>query len=206
MLDGFFKLSDHGTDLRTEVTAGVTTFLTMAYIIFVNPSVLAVTGMDHGAVFVATCVSAALGTLIMGLYANYPVALAPGMGLNAYFSYGVVQGLGHPWEVALGAVFLSGVLFVILSVLPVRQAIVNAIPQSLKFAISAGIGLFLGIVALRNAGIVVPHPATMVALGDLTRPEAILACGGFALTVALASLRLTGRSSWRCWRRPRRGS
>ncbi|UEM07792.1 NCS2 family permease (plasmid) [Skermanella rosea] len=192
MLDGFFKLSDHGTDLRTEVTAGVTTFLTMAYIIFVNPSVLAVTGMDHGAVFVATCVSAALGTLIMGLYANYPVALAPGMGLNAYFSYGVVQGLGHPWEVALGAVFLSGVLFVILSVLPVRQAIVNAIPQSLKFAISAGIGLFLGIVALRNAGIVVPHPATMVALGDLTRPEAILACGGFALTVALASLRLTG--------------
>ena len=140
MLESYFKLSANKTDVRTEILAGVTTFLTMAYIIFVNPQILSAAGMDQGAVFVATCLAAMIGTLIMGLYANYPVALAPGMGLNAYFAFSVVQGLGLSWQVALGAVFLSGILFFILSVLPVREWIVNSIPRSLKTAISAGIG------------------------------------------------------------------
>ena len=141
MLSSYFKLRENGTTVRTEILAGITTFLTMAYITFVNPAILSDAGMDFGAVFVATCVAAAIGTLIMGLYANYPIALAPGMGLNAFFTYGVVQGMGHAWQVALGAVFLSGILFIILSVLPVREWIINAIPRGLKMAISAGIGL-----------------------------------------------------------------
>jgi AGZA family xanthine/uracil permease-like MFS transporter len=141
--------------------------------------------MDFGAAFVATCLAAATGSAIMGLHANYPVALAPGMGLNAYFSYGVVQGLGHSWQVALGAVFVSGVLFVALSVLPVRQWLIDSIPRTLKHAISAGIGLFLGIIALRNAGIVVAHPSTLLTLGDLSAPAPILALFGFALIVSL---------------------
>jgi len=157
MLDTVFKLRDHGTTVRTEILAGITTFLTIVYIVFVNPSILQAAGMDQGAVFVATCLAAALGTAIMGLYANYPIALAPGMGLNAYFTYGVVLGMGHSWQVALGAVFLSGILFVILSLLPVREWIVNSIPRSLKMAISAGIGLFLAIIGLKNAGIVLPR-------------------------------------------------
>jgi AGZA family xanthine/uracil permease-like MFS transporter len=141
--------------------------------------------MDFGAAFVATCLAAATGSAIMGLYANYPVALAPGMGLNAYFTYGVVQGLGHSWQVALGAVLVSGVLFVALSVLPVRQWLIDSIPRALKHGISAGIGLFLGIIALRNAGIVVAHPSTLLALGDLSTPAPTLALAGFALIVAL---------------------
>ncbi len=131
MLDSFFKLSDHGTTVQREIVAGCTTFLTMAYITFVNPAILSDTGMDFGAVFVATCVAAAFGTLVMGLYANYPIALAPGMGLNAFFTYGVVAGMGHSWQTALGAVFVSGVLFVVLSVLPVREWIINSIPRTL---------------------------------------------------------------------------
>ena len=192
MLSTYFRLSENNTTVRTEVVAGITTFLTMAYIIFVNPMILSDAGMDRGAVFVATCLAAALGTAIMGLYANYPVALAPGMGLNAYFTYGVVLGLGHSWQVALGAVFISGVLFLILSILPVREYIINSIPRTLKMAISAGIGLFLGIIALRNAGIVVDHPATLVTLGDLTAPAAMLAIGGFAVMVALDYRRVPG--------------
>ncbi|ACI98632.1 NCS2 family permease [Rhodospirillum centenum] len=192
MLESYFKLSTHGTSVRTEVLAGFTIFLTMAYIVFVNPQILATTGMDAGAVFVATCVAAAVGTLVMGLYANYPIALAPGMGLNAYFAYAVVGGMGYSWQVALGAVFLSGVAFIVLSLLPVREAIINAIPRSLKLAISAGIGLFLALIALQNAGIVADHPATLVTLGDLTRPEAVLASLGFLLLVALAARRVTG--------------
>lgn len=192
MLETLFKLKEHRTTARTEVVAGLTTFLTMAYIILVNPSILKDAGMDEGAVFVATCLAAAYGSLVMGLYANYPVALAPGMGLNAYFTYGVVLGLGHSWPVALGAVFVSGVLFVVISVLPVREWIINAIPRSLKLAISAGIGLFLAVIALKNAGLIAAHPATLITLGDLKRPEVALAALGFVLMVAMSAKRVPG--------------
>jgi AGZA family xanthine/uracil permease-like MFS transporter len=148
--------------------------------------------MDFGAVFVATCLAAAIGTMIMGLYANYPIALAPGMGLNAYFAYGVVLGMGHSWQVALGAVFISGILFIILSLLPVREWIINAIPRSLKLAIAAGIGLFLAIIALKNAGIVVDHPATLVTLGDPLSWSVILAFLGFFVIVALERHKVPG--------------
>ncbi len=192
VLTRYFRIAEHGSTVRTEIVAGCTTFLTMAYIIFVNPSILAEAGMDHGAVFVATCLASAIATAIMALYANYPLALAPGMGLNAYFTYGVVLGLGHSWQVALGAVFISGVIFLILSVLPVREYIINSIPRSLKMAISAGIGMFLGIIALKNAGVVVDHPATLVTLGDLTDTGTLLACLGFVLMVALEQRRVPG--------------
>jgi adenine/guanine/hypoxanthine permease len=192
MLESLFRLREHETDVRTEVLAGLTTFLTLAYIIFVNPSILAASGMDQGAVFVATCLAAAIGTAIMGLYANYPVALAPGMGLNAYFTYGVVLGMGHSWQVALGAVFLSGMIFLVLSILPVREWIINAIPRPLKIAISAGIGLFLAIIALKNAGIVADHPATLVTLGNLKSPEPLLACAGFLTIAVLTARRIPG--------------
>lgn len=192
MLESYFKLKELGSDVRTELLAGFTTFLTMAYIVFVNPQILSAAGMDSGAVFVATCVAAALGSAIMGLYANYPIAQAPGMGLNAYFAFTVVGQMGYSWQVALGAVFLSGILFIILSVLPVREAVVNAIPKSLKLAISAGIGLFLAIIALENAGIIQAHPVTLVTLGDLTKPPAILAAAGFILLCALVARRVTG--------------
>jgi adenine/guanine/hypoxanthine permease len=192
MLETYFQLKQNGTNVRTEVVAGLTTFLTMAYIVFVNPLILGDAGMDKGAVFVATCVASAVGTLVMGLYANYPLALAPGMGLNAYFTYGVVKGLHYPWQVALGAVFISGVLFMLLSVTRVREWIVNAIPQSQKMAISAGVGLFLGIIALKNAGIVVAAPDTLVTLGNLKAPPTLLAIAGFLLMVALDARRVPG--------------
>ncbi|MCK5779039.1 MAG: NCS2 family permease [Rhodospirillales bacterium] len=192
MLNSYFKLSEHGTTVRTEIIAGVTTFLTLAYIIFVNPSILAETGMDRGAVFVATCLAAAIGTLIMGLLANYPVALAPGMGLNAYFAFGVVLGMGYTWQVGLGAVFISGVIFLILSLLPVREWIINAIPGGMKRAISAGIGLFLAIIALKNAGWVVDHPATLVTLGDVGSPQTLLSAAGFVLIAALFARKVPG--------------
>lgn len=192
MLTSYFKLKELGSDVRTELLAGLTTFLTMAYIIFVNPQILSAAGMDHGAVFVATCVAAAIGSAIMGLYANYPIAQAPGMGLNAYFAFTVVGQMGYSWQVALGAVFLSGILFIILSVLPVREAVVNAIPRTLKMAISAGIGLFLAIIALENAGLIKAHPVTLVTMGDLTKPQPVLAAIGFILLCALAARRVTG--------------
>jgi adenine/guanine/hypoxanthine permease len=192
MLDRYFQLSAHGTTVRIEIVAGFTTFLTMSYIMFVNPAILSDAGMDRGAVFVATCIGTAIGTLIMGLYANYPLALAPGMGLNAYFTYGVVKGMHYSWEVALGAVLISGVLFLILSLLKLREWIVDAIPQSLKMAISAGIGLFLGIIALHNAGIVTGSPDTLVTLGDVKAPSAILAVCGFLAIVALDAKRIPG--------------
>jgi AGZA family xanthine/uracil permease-like MFS transporter len=184
VLDRYFGLSAHGTTVRTEVLAGLTTFLTMAYIVFVNPSILAQAGMDKGAVFVATCLAAAISTAIMGLYARYPIALAPGMGLNAFFAFTLVKGMGLTWQVALGAVFISAVINVALSVSPIRSWIFDAIPRPLKMAISAGIGFFLGIIALENAGIIVAHPATLVTLGSFTAP-AVLACAGFVLMVAL---------------------
>lgn len=192
MLESFFKLKEHGTDVKTEVIAGFTTFLTMAYIVIVNPAILSITGMDFNAVFVATCLAAALGTAIMALVANYPIALAPGMGLNAYFTFTVVKGMGVPWEAALGAVFISGIVFLAVSLFKVREAIVNAIPQSLKFAISAGVGLFLAIIALKNAGVVVDHPATLVTMGDLHDPKVLLAILGFFIIVALEYRKVHG--------------
>ncbi|OOE37076.1 guanine permease [Salinivibrio kushneri] len=192
MLERLFKLKAHGTDLRTEVIAGFTTFLTMAYIIFVNPSILAETGMDKGAVFVATCLAAAIGCLVMGIVANYPVAQAPGMGLNAFFTYTVVLQVGHSWQVALAAVFISGLCFILLSVLRVREWIINSIPMSLRTGISAGIGLFLALIALQNAGIVVDHPATLVALGDVTAFAPAMAALGFFLTIGLVHRGLKG--------------
>lgn len=192
MLERYFQLSAHGTTVRTELLAGLTTFLTMAYIIFVNPDILSAAGMPKDAVFVATCLAAALGSAIMGLYANYPIALAPGMGLNAYFAFAVVKGMGLTWQVALGAVFISGLLFILVSLFKLREAIVNAIPRSLKFAISAGIGLFLAIIGLKNAGIIAAHPATFVTLGDLHQPGPVLAVIGFFLIVALEQRKVPG--------------
>lgn len=192
MLERYFKLSAHGTNVRTEVMAGITTFLTMAYIIFVNPDILSVAGMPKESVFVATCVAAAIGSAIMGLYANYPIALAPGMGLNAYFAFAVVKGMGFTWQAALGAVFISGVLFILVSLFRVREAIVNSIPRSLKFAISAGIGLFLAIIGLHGAGIIGAHPETLLTLGDLHKPNALLAVAGFILIVALEQRKVPG--------------
>ena len=188
----YFQLKEHRTDVRTEVLAGATTFLSMAYITVVNPAILSDAGMDFGAVFVATCLAAAVGSLIMGVWANYPIAQAPGMGQNAFFTYGVVLGLGHTWEAALGAVFVSGIIFVILSLLPVREWLINAIPRNLKLGISAGIGLFLGFIALKNAGIVSDNPATLVALGDLTSPGAFICLAAFALIAALTARGITG--------------
>ncbi|WP_296000140.1 NCS2 family permease [Rugamonas sp.] len=192
ILDSYFKLSAHQTNVRTEVVAGVTTFLTMAYILFVNPAILGDAGMPRDAVFVATCLAAALGTLIMGLYANYPIAMAPGMGLNAYFAYTVVLGMHVPWQAALGAVFISGCLFILVSVFRLREHIVNGIPPSLRTAITVGIGLFLALIALKGSGIVVASPATLVQLGDLHRPPAVMAIAGFLLIVALDRLRVQG--------------
>ena len=188
----YFQLKEHRTDVRTEVLAGATTFLSMAYITVVNPAILSDAGMDFGAVFVATCLAAAVGSLIMGVWANYPIAQAPGMGQNAFFTYGVVLGLGHTWEAALGAVFVSGIIFVILSLLPVREWLINAIPRNLKLGISAGIGLFLGFIALKNAGVVSDNPATLVALGDLTSPGAFICLAAFALIAALTARGITG--------------
>ena len=192
MLENFFRLKDHNTTVKTELFAGLTTFLTMAYIIFVNPDILAKAGIDKNAVFVATCVAAAIGTLIMGLYANYPIAMAPGMGLNAFFTFAVVMGMGVKWQIALAAVFVSGILFFILSVLPVRAWIINSIPRSQKLAIAAGIGLFLGFIGLKTAGVVVDHPATLVTVGKLTSLPVILAIIGFVVMVALDYKRVPG--------------
>ena len=192
ILNRYFELERYGTTVRTEVMAGLTTFLTMAYIAFVNPQILSEAGMDRGAVFVATCLAAAIGSAIMGLYANYPIAQAPGMGLNAFFTYGVVLGLGHPWQTALGAVFISGICFMALSVLPIREWVVNAFPRSLKLATSAGIGFFLAIIAMRNAGLVEGSEATLVTLGDVTAAPAVLAVVGLVLIAALEARRVTG--------------
>ncbi|HEX7644174.1 MAG TPA: NCS2 family permease [Burkholderiaceae bacterium] len=191
-LEKLFKLETHKTDVRTELVAGLTTFLTMAYIIFVNPSILGDAGMPRDSVFVATCIAAAIGTLIMALYANYPIALAPGMGLNAYFAYFVVGHLHYSWQVALGAVFVSGCLFVAVTLFRVREMIVNGIPQSIRTAITAGIGLFLAIISLKNCGIVVSSSVTSVTLGDLHEMPAILAIIGFFLIVVLDKLKVRG--------------
>jgi len=191
-LDRYFGLSEHGTDVRTELVAGVTTFLTMVYIVFVNPQILGNAGMDKDAVFVATCIAAAVSTAVMGLYANYPIALAPGMGLNAFFAFTVVLSYKYTWQQALAAVFCSGVLFFLISVFRIREYIINSIPRNMKLAISAGVGLFLGIIALEEAKIVVAHPVTLVTLGDLKNPAAILCLLGFVLIAALNHRRIMG--------------
>lgn len=192
LLERFFHLSRNNTSIRQEVVAGWTTFLAMAYIAAVNPLILADAGMPQESVFVATCLAAAFGTLLMGVLANYPIALAPGMGLNAFFTYGVVLGMGYSWQQALGAVLLSGGLFVLLSVSKLRETIINAIPVGLKIGIAAGIGLFLGLIGLKNAGIVVDHPATLVTLGDIKSTQVLLALLGFALIVALEARKVRG--------------
>jgi AGZA family xanthine/uracil permease-like MFS transporter len=191
-LDRYFGLTQQGTDVRTEFIAGVTTFLTMVYIVFVNPIILGKAGMDQGAVFVATCIAAAVSTLVMALYANYPIALAPGMGINAFFAFTVVLTYKYTWQQALAAVFCSGVLFFLISVFRIRQYVIDSIPQNLKLAVSAGVGLFLGIIALEEAKVVVDHPATLVTLGDLRKPEPALMLLGFVLIAALNFRRVLG--------------
>lgn len=192
MLESLFKLREHGTNIRTEVLAGLTTFLTMSYIIFVNPDILGTTGMDKGAVFVATCLAAALGCLVMAFLANWPIGMAPGMGLNAFFAFTVVQNMGYTWQQALGAVFVSGVLFLILSATGIRKWLIDGIPKSLRSAIVAGIGLFLALIALKSAGIVVGNQVTLVAQGDLKSPTVLMAILGFFIIVCLDSLRVKG--------------
>lgn len=182
MMDRFFGLKEHGTSVRQEFLAGLTTFLAMAYILFVNTDILSVTGMDTGAVFVATALSAAIGSLIMGLWAKYPIALAPGMGINAFFAFTVVIGMGVPWETALAGTFVSGFIFLILTLTKVRETIINAIPEQLKLAVAAGIGLFIAFIGFQNAGIVVADEATLVHIGDLREPTTLLTIFGLIVT------------------------
>ncbi|MBP2281132.1 AGZA family xanthine/uracil permease-like MFS transporter [Psychrobacter sp. PL15] len=191
-IERYFGINGDNTTIKTEILAGATTFLTMAYIIFVNPNVLAEAGMDKGAVFVATCLAAAVGCFIMGLYARLPVALAPGMGLNAFFTYGVVLGMGYAWETALGAVFLSGCIFVLLSLFKIREWIINAIPTALKQGVVAGIGAFLAFIALQSSGIIVGQDATLVALGDMTTFSPVMASLGFFVIVGLSYKKIPG--------------
>ena len=192
LIESLFKLKDHKTSFRKEVLAGLATFLTMAYIMVVNPAILSETGMDFDSVFVATILASFVACMLMGILANWPVALAPGMGLNAFFTYAVVFGMGFSWQQALAAVFCSGILFLLISLSPLRAYLINAIPKSLKFGIGAGIGLFLAIIGLKNAGIVVDNPATLVGLGDLKSAPVLLALLTFTLMIALDKLKIPG--------------
>lgn len=192
MLERLFQLTAHNTTIKKEFIAGITTFLTMAYIIFINPAMLADAGMDKDAVFVATCLAAAVGCFIMGFVANYPIALAPGMGLNAFFTYTVVLELNYSWQVALGGVFISGIVFIILSIFRVREWIINSIPEALRYGIAAGIGMFLAFIGLKNAGIVVDNPNTLVDLGEITALPAMLAAIGLFTIVALTTHKING--------------
>ncbi|MGK7869141.1 NCS2 family permease [Falsiroseomonas sp. E2-1-a20] len=191
-MDRFFELTARGSTPRTEVMAGLATYLTMVYIVVVNPSIMAAAGIDQGAAFVATCLAAAIGSVLMGVLANFPIALAPGMGLNAYFAFVVVGAVGIPWQVALGAVFVSGFLFFLVSVLRIREWLVNGIPMSLKLGIAAGIGFFLGLIGLRGMGLVVANPATLVGLGPLSATSTLLACAGFVLIAGLVARAVPG--------------
>ena len=192
MLQRLFDLRGHGTTVRTEVLAGLTTFVTMAYIVVVNPAILGAAGMPIAAVAVATCLASGLGSILMGLLSNYPLALAPGMGLNAYFTYTVVKGMGLPWQTALGCVFISGVAFLVLTLAGVRQLIVSAVPRPLFAAVAGGIGLFIAFIGLADAGIVIPTAGTMVKLGSLTAPTAALAMLGLLVIAALQARRVRG--------------
>jgi len=196
MLENLFKLKENGTNVKTEVIAGFTTFMTMAYIIFVNPSILSDAGMPFEGVFIATIAGIILGTLCMAFFTNYPFALASGMGLNAFFAYSVVIGMGVTWQVALGLVFLEGVIFIILSLLPIRKMIVNSIPMAIKTGISAGIGLFIAFIGLQNSGIIVDNPATLVSLGNITSGPALIAILGLIITGILHARKVKGALLW----------
>src|SRR5579872_2051644 len=187
-----FNLRGQGSSVRTELLAGLTTYLTMAYIVVVNPSILAQAGIDQGAAFVATCIAAAIGSAAMGMLADLPLALAPGMGLNAYFTFSVVKGMGMSWQIALGAVFLSGLLFLIISVFRIREWLINAIPMSLKLGIGAGIGLFLGLIGLHEMGVVAGNPVTLVTIGDLSKAPTLLSVLGFLIIAGLSARGLRG--------------
>ena len=192
MLEKLFKLKESNTNIQTELLAGFTTFITMAYIIFVNPQMMSSTGMDLGASFVGTCVAAAIACIVMGFYSNWPVGLAPGMGLNAFFTYTVVGEMGYTWEIALGAVFLAGILFWIMSVTPLRQWMLESIPMNLRIAMGCGVGLFIGFIGLKNGGIIVSNDATLISIGDLLKAETALAMFGFLLIAILAIRKIPG--------------
>ena len=192
ILEKIFKLESHNTTALKEFVAGFTTFITMAYIIFVNPQLMSASGMDQGAAFVGTCLAAAFASIAMGLYANWPVGLAPGMGLNAFFTYNVVNEMGYSWEVALGAVFLAGVLFVIMSVTPLRRWMLDSIPLNLRIAMGSGVGLFIGFIGVKSGGLIVANEANFLALGDFSEPETLLSAFGFLLISILAIRKVPG--------------
>ncbi len=196
MFEKIFRIKSSGSTVRREIIAGLVTFMTMAYIIFVNPAILGDqekgAGMDFGAVILATCISSAFATLLMGFVARYPIALAPGMGLNAFFSYEICGQMGVPWPIALGVVFMSGAIFTVLTIARIRELIIRAIPRSLKFSIAAGIGVFIAFIGLEHAGIVVDHPATLVKLGNLRAPNTLVAVAGIAIIAALMAARIRG--------------
>ena len=191
-LSNFFKLAENNTDVNRELMAGLTTFITMAYIIFVNPQLMASSGMDQGASFVGTCLAAALACLVMGIFANWPVGLAPGMGLNAFFTFTVVGEMGYSWQVALGAVMIAGVLFFLMSVTPLRRWMLDSIPLNLRIAMGSGVGLFIGFIGLKSGGIIVANGATFVSMGDLTNPETLMAALGFMLIAGLSVRNVPG--------------
>jgi AGZA family xanthine/uracil permease-like MFS transporter len=191
-LSNFFKLAENNTDVNRELMAGLTTFITMAYIIFVNPQLMASSGMDQGASFVGTCLAAALACLVMGIFANWPVGLAPGMGLNAFFTFTVVGEMGYSWQVALGAVMIAGVLFFLMSVTPLRRWMLDSIPVNLRIAMGSGVGLFIGFIGLKSGGIIVSNGATFVSMGDLTNPETLMAALGFILIAGLSVRNVPG--------------
>ena len=192
ILERIFDLQENNTNIKQEFLAGFTTFITMAYIIFVNPQMMSASGMDHGASFVGTCIAAALACFVMGFYSNWPVALAPGMGLNAFFTYTVVGEMGYSWEVALGAVFLAGILFVIMSVTPLRRWMLDSIPLNLRIAMGSGVGLFIGFIGLKSGGIIVANEATFVSLGNFLQIETFLSAFGFLLISVLATRKISG--------------
>ena len=192
MLEKIFKLKTNKTSLKKELLAGMTTFVTMSYIIFVNPQMMAASGMDQGASFVGTCLAASLACFFMGLYANWPVGLAPGMGLNAFFTYTVVGGMGYSWEVALGAVFWAGILFALMSITPLRKWMLEGIPLNLRIAMGSGVGLFIGLIGLKSGGIIIANNSTLVTLGDLSQPTAIMALLGFLLISILSVRKVSG--------------
>ena len=191
-LDQIFKLQDNNTTIKKEFLAGFTTFITMAYIIFVNPQIMALSGMDQGAIFVGTCLAAAAACFVMGFFANWPIGLAPGMGLNAFFTYTVVGEMGYSWEVALGAVFLAGVLFFIMSITKLRAWMISSIPMNLRIAMGAGVGLFIGLIGLKNGGIIVGNQATLLSLGEFSQIETLLAAIGFLIISILSVRKVTG--------------
>ena len=192
MLDSLFKLNVNDTNIKKEILAGFTTFITMSYIIFVNPQIMSSTGMDFGAVFVGTCLAASIACFIMGFVANWPVGLAPGMGLNAFFTYSVVGEMGYSWETALGAVFLSGILFFIMSVTPIRKWIIDSIPENLRIAMASGVGFFIGFIGLKNGGIIVSNDATFLSLGDFSNIKTLLSALGFLLIAILTIRNIKG--------------